>query len=476
MSIFDFMRRNKPQTLTKVLEENNIVLIEDAFAVVSPKGKPSTKEIGFSIPTGSDPSREYNQELKGREGLIAIDKMRRSDSTVRSSMRAFKTPIWSGRWFMETATSEDIDKEIADLVWRCFTDFMSITFPQVLLDALLCVDYGYFVMEIVYKEIKLDGKRRIVWKKLAPRHPLDIIKWEYDNEGGPKGIVMQGEGSKDISIPIENLVVFVFDKEGGNMEGLPLLRTAYQNWYYKTQLYKIDAIQKERHGIGIPVIKLPIGYTETDVRLAEDLGSNIRTNERAHVVLPPNWELIFAKIEGNPVDAMKSIEHHNGQIRENILAAFLGQDSTGSKEEDHSLFLKSTRFLADMICESFNVYAIPQLVMYNYPDVTKFPKLKVRRIGEQADWRVQSFAIRNYIGAGVIRPDDVIEAHIRNEMDLPLADIETVRVTKTPQNPADSDQANKVQNPGENLPRQAPVPDVSSNNGGQDSSGTSGVK
>jgi hypothetical protein len=311
---------------------------------------------------------------------------------------------------------------------------MTLSWTQVLTEALLMLDFGYYMFEKVWDLAIVDGQPRTILKKLAPRHPMDVKEWKYDSNGGPAGVVMYGSNSnEDYFIPIEKLLVFTFDKEAGNIEGISVLRSAYKHWYFKEQLYKIDAIQKERHGIGIPVIKLPLGFTDADKRLAEELGRNIRTNERAHIVLPPSWEIMMLKLEGNPVDALTSVEHHNAAIRENILVNFIVE---GAKEEDLVLFLKATRFIADIVIDSFNSYLIPQLIDYNFTNV-EYPKLKVRRIGETADWRTLSFAIRNLIGAGVIIPDEQLEINLRNEMDLPQIDKDSARLIATPQNPYD---------------------------------------
>src|SRR5690606_24952374 len=151
------------------------------------------------------------------------------------------------------------------------------------------------------------------------------------------------------------------------------------------------------------------------------------TNERAHVVLPPNWELIFAKIEGQPVNALESIKHHDDKIKSNILADYTGSTDAASKI-GHDLFLKSTRFIADIVCDDFNLYAIPQLVDYNFSRLPNgYPKLRARRIGETEDQRTLTFAIRNMVGAGVIEPDDELEAFVRKELDLPAKDFDTAR-------------------------------------------------
>jgi hypothetical protein len=130
---------------------------------------------------------------------------------------------------------------------------------------------------------------------------------------------------------------------------------------------------------------------------------------------------------------MTSIEHHDSQIEKNILAPFMNGKTT-TKPEDQELFLKATRFVANIVLDVINKWAIPELVDYNWSRVG-YPKMCARRIGEVADWRTISFAMRNFIGAGVIRPDDRLEAYTREEMDLPKADPATAREIATPQQP-----------------------------------------
>lgn len=398
---------------------------------------PNMREIGSSSPSPytNFVGREYNQELQGNNGLEKYHKMR-SDGVVSGTMLMFKTPVNSARWFMEPAEIDE--KELAEkqskFAWDCLTTYQSTTWTQIKNEAMLMCEYGYFILEKVWENRIIDGKKRTILKKLASRHPMDVKEWHFDKNGGPKGVTMfvaNGDDVEERFIPIKKLLVFTYGLEG-DIRGRSALRAAYKHSYYKEQFYKIDAIQKERHGIGIPVIKLPPSFDDNDKLAANELGRNLRTNERAHVVLPPYWEMFFAKLEGQPVSAIDSIVMHDKAIRENVLASFLGSD-TNTKEEDLTLFLKATRFVADSICDAINTYLIPELIDYNFEDVERYPKLKVRRIGEQADWRVLSFAVRNFVGSGIIRPDDRLETNMREELDLPRADITTTRVVAAPQ-------------------------------------------
>ena len=409
-------------------------------------------ELGSTVPSPftSWVRREYNRDLYGIKGLRIYDRMRKSDGTVRGSLRLAKTPVLAGQWTMSPASQSSKDKMIANFVWMNLTQWMSTSWPQTLTEALLMLDFGYYIFEKVFAPGEHitndpDARGKIVWQKLAPRHPMDVKEWFFDYEGGPlsvdlwappvyipglQGGVFQGY-EQWVNIPIDKLLVFSFDKEAGNIEGISLLRSAYKHWYYKDNLYKIDAIQKERHGIGVPVIQLPVGYSPEDLANADALGRNLRVNDRAHVVLPPNWELTFAELKGHPVNCIQSIEHHDTQIEKQILGQFLNPHEK-TDEADQTLFLKATRFTADIVTDVYNSYAIPQLVDMNWAGV-RYPRLTVKRIGEQEDWRTYSFAMRNYVGAGIIVPDEPLENQIREEMGLPPADPTTSRLVNSPQ-------------------------------------------
>jgi len=450
---------NGPSVVTedgaRFINSNSAPILSDDRQPVALKEKPPFVEIGNSEPSPytSFFRNEYNRDLQGLSGLRNYDKMRKSDGVIGGILLALKTPVMAGRWFIKPLKKEKKHERIAEHVWKCLTEYMSISWTQILEESMLSADFGVWIWHKVWEIQTINGKEMVVLKKLAPRHPMDIKKVHYDSHGGPKAITfftkVDGTGAtKEDKIPIDELLVITFKREAGNILGTSALRNAYKHHYYKDQLYKIDAIQKERHGIGIPVIKLPPNFDRVkDIAEANALGRNLRANERAHIILPPNWEIMFAKLEGNPVDCIKSIEHHNDMIRESVLAGFLGSDKP-TKEEDTSMFLKATRFIANSICDAFNMYLIPDIVKYNFDGVTEFPKLAVRQIGEQADARVFSFALRNLIGAGVVRPDDKLEEYVREVLDLPEVDLATVRVVKTPQ-------AGTPQAPG-NLPNASP--------------------
>jgi hypothetical protein len=303
-------------------------------------------------------------------------------------------------------------------------------------DVLRMYEYEFSVLEKVWEEREWAPKRAranrrkyTMLRKLSPRPTPTIQEIKYDDNGGPTGIVQNAvradNKSEKVEIGIDKLIIFSNNRKGGNLEGKSILRTSYRSWFFKTNLYNIDGIQKERHGMGFPVIELKPGYKDTEKDAALAMVRNIRTNEHGGAVLPPGWILRFVDLPGNPVDVMKSIEHHDGQIMLNTMTAFLllglegsgGGRATSGAQQD--MFNKSLRYVANSICESFNLYCIPYLVGYNFP-TDKFPKLRVRNIGETKDLQQWASGIANLAARNLITPDIETEQWVRTIIDAPL--------------------------------------------------------
>jgi hypothetical protein len=181
------------------------------------------------------------------------------------------------------------------------------------------------------------------------------------------------------------------------------------------------------------------------------------------------------ELQGNPVDVIASIEHHDQQIAKLVLAPFMGgagrsaSSNGGDADVVSDLFMKASRSTADVIRDAINKWAIPELVGYNWGSnaAENSPELKVRRIGESVDWRTISFTLRNLVGANLLRPDKPLLDAMREEFDLPEVDEATMIETLTPQAPGgNGGQAGP--------PRQAPAQTqkkTPSSNAGKDSSG-----
>jgi len=110
---------------------------------------------------------------------------------------------------------------------------------------------------------------------------------------------------------------------------------------------------------------------------------------------------------------------------QNVLVQFLslGAHETGSRAVGQTqavAFNEAVAYIADLVRGNINQYAIPQLVDFNYPNIHSYPKLKVRRLNQGADWRAFSVALRNVVEPGVVTPDADLESFVRHVMDLPM--------------------------------------------------------
>jgi hypothetical protein len=363
--------------------------------------------------------------------------MTNSHAGVDVSLRAAKMPILGATYFVEPFDDSPENLEIAEFIEFNLLKGIAAPFLLSLEDILRMYEYGFSVMEIVLENREWAPKRAganrrkyTMLKKLAARPTPTIKRIEYDDNGGPVRIIQNAVDAKnkttEVEIPIEKAIIFSFNKKGGNLEGKSLLRTAYQHWYYIDNLYKIDGIQKERHGMGFPVVEVPPGSKDADIQAANLLVRNVRTNEYGGATLPPGFKFYFAKVEGQPVNVMESIDHHNSMIMLNVMLQFLmlGIQSSGSggratAGSHQDMFTKSLRYVGNLTCDWINFYLIPKLVAYNY-NTDKFPRLRVRNIGETKDLQQWASAIANLIARNAVTVDLEFEQWIREIIDAPV--------------------------------------------------------
>lgn len=367
--------------------------------------------------------------------LVAYTRMM-NDAGVDVSMRAAKTPVLGADFFMQPYSDNQIDLDISEFISANLFEGMSAPFLNSLEDILHFYEDGHSILEKCYetrnwapKRTGSNGKAYTMLKKLAVRPPNTISDYEYDNNGGPVNLKQNAiQADKSVAekdLDVHKLLIFTFGRIGGDLTGKSLLRTAYPHWYYKTHFYKIDAIQKERHSLGVPKGMLKPGYTQKDQEILRNLLRNLRNNEEAFMVLPPNVDVEFAEIHGNLVNVLESATHHNVMILMNVMAQFLalgvetagGGRATGGAQTD--IYMKALRYVANYIVDVINMYLIPELVVWNFP-TTNFPKLQVRNIGETRDLQMLGGALSNVISQGGITMDLATENWLRRVFDMPF--------------------------------------------------------
>lgn len=409
-----------------------------ASGLADPPAPTLDSEVGSAMP---NVVRDIVPDLASPFQRQQIYAQMMNDASVDASMRIYKTPVLGAEFYIEPYGDDELDSEVTEFIGDNLFGGMGGPFLNSLEDILHMYEDGYSVLEKVYERREWTPKRQnantrqfVMLKKLAPRPTGTIKQILYDDNGGPDG-VLQNAIRKDGTIEeeeldIANIVIFTFNRRGGDLTGKSLLRTAHAHWYYKKHLYKIDAIQKERHGIGIPRGKLLPGFTPGDKVILRRLLRNLRTNEESFLLLTPNVEVDFVKLEGTMVDVMDSANHHNTMILLNVLAQFIGLGVTSegggraTAATGSDMFMKSLKYVANQIVQQINMYVIPELVIWNFP-TRRFPKLQVRNIGETRDIQMFAAAIANlYAQDALTKGDLATENWLRSIIDAP-------RVSKT---------------------------------------------
>ncbi|WIE74494.1 DUF935 family protein [Curtobacterium sp. MCSS17_007] len=383
------------------------------------KDYPETGQSGTQIFNGIITNEEYNFELMGRRAPKVWEEMRRSDATVKMSLRVVKEPVKALSYHVQPASKEAKDLEVAEMI----TDqmFNVLRWKTTLGEILTHLEFGFAAFEKALSYGPVHGVNRVYMSKLAFRKQTSITKWEA---AGKPGITQTGPGGIDISIPLEKLVVFTNEQEGDNFEGVSVLRSAYKHYYYKDKLYQIDAIGHERQGLGVVKIKHPKNAEAKQIVAAERAAEDLRASEIGHITEPDGWNIDFMDMQAKTLkESMPSIEHHDRQISVNVLAQFMNLGSTsgsGSRavgEPQLAIFEHYVKFIADYIADTLNRYVIKDIVDRNF-NVTEYPKLVAGDVDGESLTELAA-ALKSLVDAGMIVPTSEDEAYLRGILRLP---------------------------------------------------------
>ena len=427
-------------------------------------GVPGTPVVGgFLLDLG-----EYNPELMGRNALPTYEKMRRGDAQVRATLAACKLPVQSAKWDVVPAESNSESRvasraehdsrfatrhslastgagkntaakasEVARFVkhnlfggleFRTSTGaLVSQSWDEVVRNALLMLDFGCAVHEDVWT---VDGEH-IRLRRLAARYPLTYYQWVVDEDGETLLALIQAGYRRaqflNVSMPVEKMCRFTYQQEAANFWGIALQRSMYPHWYAKNSLYRIDAIACERNALGIPVFKLPVGFSKEDKDAAFNFVTQLAAHECTGMVEPPGDPSTGFRIvgcEGRVREVMPSIQHHNTMISRAALAMFLelgveahgGSRALGQSHTD--FFFLALQSLADQVALALRNTSVRRLVEYNFGEGAPMPKLVAANVQARGLQDIAQ-ALNQFALSGLVVSEDNLRKFIREELALP---------------------------------------------------------
>ena len=409
---------------------------------------------------------EFLPQLRGERARTVYRMMGDNDSTVAAILYTFRTLIESIDWTIKAADDTPEAAKEAEFMEGVLDD-MDTSMQSVLSTISTMFQYGFAPLEKLYKwrngpkstdpihRSKFDDGL-IGLRGLPLRAQQTIYRWNIDGSTGRiLGLWQQPFVGPQLYIPIEKMVLFRTTDEKNNPEGRSLLRGAYRDWYFKTRLEEFEAIGVERELVGIPLIRIPAVYLDSqsspDQRRIgfqyQQMAAKMKRDKHEGVVMPSDVyqgtqikqfdiELLggrgTARIEVGTI-----IQRHDKGMATSVLAdfIFLGQQGTGSfalSSDKTALFSQSLETFLSLICGMWNNDIIPGLWLLNGKDPDLMPTLEHGKI-DRANLGELGAYITALAGAGMaLFPDRELENSLRKAGNLPEAPEEHADMTDAP--------------------------------------------
>jgi hypothetical protein len=392
-----------------------------------------TAEIGYATTRTSFwtyDEQETTPELQWPMSVQVYDQMRRTDAQVASVLRAVTLPVRRTPWRIDPAgAAPEVVQFVAENLGLPIVGEMPgpsprtrdrFSWPEHLREALLMLPFGHMFFEQVYR---VDGDRAYL-RKLAPRMPRTIAQVDVADDGGLIAITQHWTRTeaRPQPIPVNRLVAYVHDREGGNWLGFSLLRPAYKHWLIKDRLLRVQAQTIERNGMGVPLYKA--AETETDLTAGLNMAKAWRAGESAGSAVPNGADMVLRGVEGTLPDANPAIRYHDEQIARAVLAHFLnlgtqtGSWALGTTFAD--FFTLSLQTLAQQIADTATMHIVEDLVDVNFGETVPAPRIVFDEIGSRQT--ATAAALKSLFDAGAIFPDEALEESLRQQYGLPPKD------------------------------------------------------
>lgn len=415
---------------------------------------------------------EWHPRLNDLLAIRIYTEMKDNDPIIGAILYTIESLVRQAEWRIVPASEDAKAVEAAQFVESCLND-MSHTFDDAVSEHLSMLPYGWSLSEIVYKQRRgptgdpttnsAHNDGRVGWRKIALRAQDTRHKWEFDEDGGVKGMwqvdTWAPASGAHVFIPLEKSLLFRTKATKNNPEGRSVLRNSYRPWFFLKRLQEYEAIGFERDLAGYPVFEVPpeiMSPTASTEQKAirsqiQTQVQQIRRDEREGMVIPaetgpdgkPTGYKFRLMTTGSrrQMDVDKAVRRYEQRIAMSMLAEFimLGMDKVGSfalasvKTKMFSTALGST---LDIIADTYNRFAIPRLMEFN----PEFPRETWPRL-EHGDLEAPDLGeVKDFIGGltqvGAMDIDEPLKRHLRAIANLPAQeDPDTGAVLEEQQSP-----------------------------------------
>ncbi len=340
---------------------------------------------GTQIYSGVISGEDHNIEWQDDKAIENVRLMNSTDATVHGTLLSIKLPMMGAKAWIEPASEDNADIKIAEFVEANMFKNRMFNYSDWLRHALLYLDFGFEIMEKAY--VLQDDNR--LWWKFEHRKPETVREWHVDSDNDLDHILQEAvdpqTGRFDrVPIPAEKLFHIANDMEGHNFRGVSILRSAWRNYKIKDVLIRLNAIQSERFGVGIPKGEMKSGGNKDDLLAAL---KSLRANDEGYLLTTPEYSVDLLATSGKTgIDMMPAIEYHDRQINANILREFANPETKSFAKSyvEAGAFYMALDAVAKNIEDALNqgsgkMHNIKQLVDLNFPNVTAYPRFMIDR-------------------------------------------------------------------------------------------------
>jgi len=328
------------------------------------------------------------------------------DAHIYAKLEQLKDRVISMQWDVRPAGDSRQEQEAADFVKDCLN---TVGVKQLMQDMMMAVEYGFSVVEVVWKE---EGG---VW---SPEKALGRKSSRFGFTAD--GVLTLSDGMK--KIPLEQEYKFIIHRNSPKNEnpyGTPVLSKCYWPWMFKKAGFRYWLTVAEKYGVPT-VLALFDSIDDTESReRAKELAENLYNIQSDAAVALANVDSVqVLETKGTSKDFSELIQICNTEISKAVTGEILTSDtsSNGSyslaRQHLETLEMKSSK-LAKAISETLCKTLVKWIVDLNFSGV-KAPSFVLDNKAE-AEWSV----IKDALELGF----DIDKGEVAKRFGIPLSSV-----------------------------------------------------
>lgn len=410
----------------------------------------ATRQASYSgTPRGPDgltTPDEYVRELQDPlRRMELFEEMRQSDDAVFAAVEARRQEINSANWVL-AGDSEATDTEILDFI----EDNLYPHLERLLRQLSGALSYGFGALEPVFAwsdepfteqitrgRIKRAAKaagRRIYLRKLAHIRQTSVVSFRITDTGELESILQHtynGRSFRQVDVPVEKLLLWVYDQQGDDYWGVPPARHCYKAWKFKTQIERLNLMHLDKFGVGTPIVEEGEGWTQPERDRVAGFLAAWRSGASNYIMHPLGGKISVISDEGKTtMSALEWVRYYNLQVAKTYLTqgTELGSTETGARALGE-VFFQQLGGIVQADCEDLasliNNRLIVPLVRWNFGPQEVYPSFAPsERVKHGAG---VASVLQQLITAKAIHPRPEDEAWLRDVFGLPAVEIETLK-------------------------------------------------